>query len=409
MAAVNDARDGHILNALVNSALSDHFLNDFFAPGHITTPRENSHDTVALAMHDWANRAGTCFEIDAEHWSELDRLLRFFEQGNYQILDAEIDDYKLADRNLTMCGNTADFKLEGLSQEQIKQSIIGNLTDSHDRIFLQGDGGLIRNPKQKLFMLLVQVQSISEVIGSYIDCSVTPACQNHAASTTSYSWVGSYDDDEDAVRPPEAKIRYGNYRIEYDEHDETNETVYFLLNRPKYAYPAVADNAFLLSFGGQTLSHEPARFEAQLELFPMKIGSAFERMRNAMIQRPSSKCKVLRWCNIGFAYGITHSHDDAFRFSGGQFRAIKAFPKISGQFSLYMRRGKYKGENEEAWRNAYGIRYDHGFSLHSFFIGYQWDHGFESNGKFGRENMVSFGWTLTFPSSRFLAFLGGYK
>ena len=106
---MNDARDGHILNALVNSALSDHFLNDFFAPGHITTPRENSHDTVALAMHDWANRAGTCSEIDAEHWSELDRLLRFFEQGNYQILDAEIDDYKLADRNLTMCGNTADL------------------------------------------------------------------------------------------------------------------------------------------------------------------------------------------------------------------------------------------------------------------------------------------------------------
>jgi len=405
-AAVNNARDGDIFRALVFSALSDHFLNDFFAPGHITTQRENSHDTVALAMHDRANKAGTCFKIEPDNWIELNRYLQFIEgRGDYVLFD-DIDDVELANDNLRMCGNTANLDLTGLDPAEFQRPIIVNLTNSHDRIFLKGDGRLNRNPKQKLFMLLVQVQSISEVIGSYLNCSATPACVDQEKSTTTFDWSASYADGK--VVPPTAEIRYGSYEIKEDYEEQK---VYFFLKRPKYAYPAVADNAFLLSFGGQTLAHEPARFEMQLELFPMRIGTAFERWRNTMIQRPSSDCKVQRrrLCNVGIAYGITHFRGDDFDSTGGQIRFIKAFPKISGQVSLYLRRGKYEGKNQESWRNAFGVRYDHGFSLHSFYIGYQRDYGFDSASNFGRENVVSFGWTLTFPSSRFLGFFGGYK
>ncbi len=130
-----------------------------------------------------------------------------------------------------------------------------------------------------------------------------------------------------------------------------------------------------------------------------------------MIQRPSSECKVHKHklCNIGLSYGITHFRRDDFRSTGGQIRVIKAFPKISGQFSLILRRGKYEGRGVDAWRNAYGFRYDHGFSLHSFYIGFQRDYGFDGGGQFGRQNVVTFGWSLTFPSSRFLGLFGGYK
>ena len=409
-AAVNDARDGYIFRALVRSALSDHFLNDFFAPGHITTPRENSHDTVALAMHDWSNRAGTCFVIEDENWPELSEYLRFIEEGNYQFLDAIDDDYELANNNLQECGNTATFDVTGLNREQLQKKTIGSLTNSHDKIFLQGDGSLIRNPKQKLFMLLVQVQSILEVLDSYIDCPATPACKDQNNSTTKYEWSDTYNAAGGVVAPT-AKIRYGNYEI---KDDDEREKVYFFLpflERPKYAYPAVADNAFLLSFGGQTLSHEPARFETQLELFPMKFGSASEFLRDIMAPRPSSDCKVQsrQLCNVGLAFGITHFRGDDLDSTGGQLRIIKAFPKISGQISLILRRGKYNGTNVKSWENAYGFRYDHGFSLHSFYIGYQRDYGFDSTGNFGRENVITFGWTVTFPSSRVLKLFGGYK
>lgn len=422
-AAIDEARDGRIFHALVYNALSDHYLNDFFAPGHVTTQRENSHDMVSLAMHDWSNKAGACFDI---HWSEkwrdelgedlqkkleeeLNEVLDFFEGYDGALVEEIKEDTELADANLAECGNTSDFSVVGLSQEELQRETIASLRDNHDRIYLKGDGRLLRNPKQKLFMLLVQVRSIAEVIDSYLDCEGTPACKDPTQAVTKYVWSDSYDKGE--IVAPEAEIRYG----EYDINNDDQETVWTLFipvgYRPKYAYPVIADNGFLLSFGGQTLQHEPARFETQLELFPMKIGSAWEWMRNTMAPRPSSECKLKggMLCNVGLAYGITHFRGDDLDGTGGQLRIIKAWPKISGHVSLILRRSKYDGTNVKSWENAYGIRYDHGFSLHSFYIGFQRDYGFDSNDNFGRENVVTFGWNLTFPSSRFLGFFGGYK
>lgn len=409
IAAINEARTRNIFRALVLSALSDHYLNDFFAPGHITTQRENSHDTVAMAMHDWANRAGTCLKINSGTWSELDSYLKFIERRKDYVLFDEIDDFELANDNLRMCGNTTNLDLTDLKVSEFQRPIILNLTSSHDQIYLKGDGRLHRNPKQKLFMLLVQVQSISEVIGSYINCPKTPACQDPTNSTTKYEWLGTYRGGK--VEPPEARIRYGYYDINPD-YEEQN--FYGFLKRPKYAYPAVADNAFLLSFGGQALSDEPARFEAQFEVLPMKIGSAWKKWRDKMIQQPSSECKVRGakyLCNIGLTFGVTHSRSNDVKFTGGQFRIIKVWPKISGYVSLNLRRGKYeiRNSNVESWHSSYGIRYSHGFSLNSFYVGYQRGHGIGRNGNFGREDIANFGWTISFPSSRVLNFLGGYK
>ncbi len=485
--AINEARGGRIFHALVFNALSDHYLNDFFAPGHVTTQRENSHDMVSLAMHDWSNRAGSCFKID---WStELDEVLEFLEGYEKELVKEIKKDTELADANLAECGNTSGFSVVGLSQKELQRATIANLKDNHDTIYLKGDGRLLRNPKQKIFMLIVQVRSIAEVIDSYLNCDGTPACQDPFQAVTDYVWSDSFEEGE--IVAPTAEIRYGRYDINNAvtatsvARDEftlvahgldtgkklrfTGKTLdalvsgdtYYVIKtsddtfqlaasntdadaasptvltinpasdltferdnkvmvrtlgipvgyRPKYAYPVIADNGFLLSFGGQTLEHEPARFETQLELFPMKIGSAWEVLRNMMAPRPSSQCntKAGMLCNVGLAYGATYFRGDDLDGTGGQLRIIKAWPKISGHFSVILRRSKYDYADEKSWENAYGIRYDHGFSLHSFYIGFQRDWGLDNNGDFGRENIVTFGWNLTFPSSRFLGFFGGYK
>lgn len=413
-AAINEARSGNIFRALVLNAQSDHYLNDFFAPGHITTQRENSHDTVALAMHDWSNRAGTCFKVNTDKWSELNKYLQFIREQNRSDLFDTIDDIDLANENLRMCGNTVNFDLAVLGKKETEhrrnqvRQIIHNMENSHEQIYLKGDGRLHRNPKQKLFMLLVQVRSISEVIESYIDCQNAAVCNDITASTTKYEWSGSYADGK--VVPPTAIIRYGEYNIKRDPE----QNVYSFWKRPKYAYPAVADNAFLLSIGGQALSDEPARFEAQFEVLPMRLGSAWKRWRDKMIQQPSSECKVRGdkyLCNIGLTFGVTYSRGNDVEFTGGQFRIIKVWPKISGYMSLNLRRGEYeiRSSNVKSWHSSYGIRYSHGFSLNSFYVGYQRGYGLGSNGNFGRENIASFGWTLSFPSSRLLGFFKGYK
>lgn len=47
-----------LVTALLLNAFADHFLQDFFAPGHIHTPRRRLHDVTALGRHDDINRKG---------------------------------------------------------------------------------------------------------------------------------------------------------------------------------------------------------------------------------------------------------------------------------------------------------------------------------------------------------------
>ena len=431
--AVDDAEKGNLYKALVQNALSDHYLNDFFAPGHISTPRENSHDTVALAMHDRANRAGACFDIEDDYWHELEPILEFMKTttrrvpknriGNVSI--DEEDDIERIRENLAECSATvvdlSDDELllfrneEGEGAYTFQVTLIDQLIRSNDQLYLQGDGRLRLNPTQLLFMLAVQIRSISEVLQTFLGCEkeTFSHCDNDGFSnlTTNYQWQGTYDFNTKKLLIPEAGIRYGRYSITRDETEKVN-TLLGRLQRPKYAYPAIADNAFLLSIGGQSpTSHESSRVEAQLELFPMKIGTTnkFEGLRDNTIQRPSTECDVFELCNLGFAYGITAVHDNNFRATNLQLRVIKAFPKIAGQISVVLRTGHYRGRNEHRSKFNYGIRYESGFSLLTFYIGLHRDYGFSSDDIFGAENVVSFGATVSLPSSRILGFIGGYE
>jgi hypothetical protein len=417
--AVIDAQKGHIYNALVKNSLSDHYLNDFFAPGHITTARENSHDTVALAMHDRANKAGSCFLIDNDYWNELKPILSFIKTATHKSVinrnsEKEIDtivaNLKECDRKISEADNFKQILTKkGANSREFQQSIIDFLAENHKTIYLQGDGHLHQNPVQQLFMILVQVKSISEVMQAYLHCDNGRGTQCNDTYLTNYRWKGSYDSeskDGTGVVPPEAKTEFGRYNITYNSDDENeNETVSVFLDRPKFAYPTIADNAFLISIGGQTpVSQESSRFQTQFELFPLQIGTSnqFDSLRDMTIHRPSTDC--IFWCNLGLAYGLSYINDDYFEASGIQLRVIKAYPKISTLLSAIVRRGRYRGEIEKQTKTTYGIRYDHGFSLHSFYIGYEWDYGYDQNNAFHDENVITFGWTLSFPSSRFLGY-----
>lgn len=62
--AVSMARDTNNLEgALLMNAIADHYLQDFFSPGHITTRRDRLSDLFANAMHDAANEDGATFHV----------------------------------------------------------------------------------------------------------------------------------------------------------------------------------------------------------------------------------------------------------------------------------------------------------------------------------------------------------
>lgn len=69
------ARDGKLFGALFTSAMSDHYLHDFFAPGHIGTFRSHMSDIYSNAMHDSINASGGHLRFRRGHYRALLRSL----------------------------------------------------------------------------------------------------------------------------------------------------------------------------------------------------------------------------------------------------------------------------------------------------------------------------------------------
>lgn len=442
MSAISDAKNKNLYSALVRNALSDHYLHDFFAPGHITTLRENSHDAVALAMHDWSNKSGTCFKLNDKVWPDLLDILSFIKDNELQFVmrsGAAVSSYLYQiKKNFNECGAVDNFESDSwddIDDFNTYQSIVIDALLRHPReIFVQGDSFLKYNPLQQLLILLVQISSINEVLKAYIEsdnnsndlyenserCKYNTGEFSTLEFTTNYCWQGIFiservmveliakDIEYSEIVAPHAEIKFGMYDFSYDEiplEDNSDQIEYvgFIFPRPKYAFPSVADNAFMLSFGGQiAIDKDTSRFVTQFELLPLAIGTsnAFKWLRDATVQRPSTVCGVFSLCNLGVAYGVSYVDGHDLNAIGGQVRFIKVLPKISGQISVNIRRNKYLWAGEHVWKNSIGLRYDHGFSLHTFYIGFQYGHEVDDRDSLNREGIITFGWSLSFPTSR---------
>jgi hypothetical protein len=79
-ADANNDPAAELFSALVINAISDHLLQDFFAPGHIITPRYGVHDAVALGSHEKYNLLGSTFVPDPVALCELEPLAKFLPQ-----------------------------------------------------------------------------------------------------------------------------------------------------------------------------------------------------------------------------------------------------------------------------------------------------------------------------------------
>jgi len=71
-------------------------------------------------------------------------------------------------------------------------------------------------------------------------------------------------------------------------------------------------------------------------------------------------------------------------------------PKVSGQISVNYKRSHYRGNHINNWENSYGIRYDHGFALHTFYVGLQREKVASPYNELVSENIVRFGCRLAF-------------
>lgn len=352
-------RKDKMFAALATNALADHFLHDFFAPGHITVSRDNSHDAIALGMHDTSNRTGASFRIDQGRWQgDLVPLLDFLAANH------------AADRGAYSLALNGE---DELSDKQFN-ALVAEFRREHERIHLYGDDLLSKHPRQQLLMLLINVRSLLDLLEP---CKLE-ACREN--SLNEYLWQ-DYD-DQGKHRKPMAGITYGEYELEPKQLSQSS-------------------NVFILSVGGEAPLSEfgSSRLEVTTELVPLKFIGASDFLHKHTINRPTLDCPVFSACNIAPALGVTLLRDERFNAFGPSLRLIKAFPKIDLQVSGYYQYLSYD-LNKDSNKSSYGLRIDTGFSLYTAFIGIGQGWFVHDDMRLDSDTVVSFGMAFGFPLTR---------
>jgi len=382
MEAIDVAESKNIFSALVMQALSDHFLHDIFAPGHVTTNRENSHDGVALAMHDWSNDYGADFKIEDKSWGDLEKIL------NHMIVNCE--KYQL------FYDKSGDPKEVNCNDDAINNDdqlfVMHQLLKNHETLRMYGDNSLYKNHTQTIFMLLVEVRAILDVMKSYSKArdskkgnkTVIGDLDKTVNNFYSYTWSGTYDYNLREPIVPVAGIEFGNYDFEEDQVGKSYDILIYTVA------------------GQAPVNGRSSSGEFSLEYVPLSFIGENKTLKNMIMQQPSEVCDVFSLCNFGMAIGAVAYRNDTLRGEGVQLRFIKVQPKISTLFSFYIRRLNYHDDGSvDDWRSSYGIRLDTGFSMYSAFIGLEEGYTYdEYNPKLDRGATVTFGIGIGIPLSR---------
>ena len=371
--ALDKASKGELFAAATDNAIANHFLQDFFAPGHMIAIRENTHDAVSLGIHDIANRNGAPFIINQERWNQdLVPILEFLK--------------------VTLTKNPERYKLffrDSDNDPETTQEIIAQLMSNHESLYVYGDDQLSYHPDQQLLMTLIEVRGNLDVLQAFeqsqqpgVDLTKFSAVPRN--SLNSYTWSGVYDRETETERIPEAGIPYGKY-------DFTPELM------------SQSSNIVVLSLGGEAPTSVPgtSRLFVNAEVIPLALFDAVDFIRENTSQRRARYCDFVSICNIAPAIGVTYINDQKFSAIGPSFRIIKAIPKISTNLSLYSNYLNYSARGLDSDdKFSYGLRVDIGFSLYAAYIGFGKGYALDSNNSFQQEDVISFGLSFTLPTSR---------
>lgn len=330
-----------LVGALVVNAISEHFLHDFFAPGHVFTFRDTMGDYSSLSNHDRYNRLGAVLLVQPSRWrNELKPLL-------------------------TGEGIAALAHLTPETVEAAVASIEENYT-----IDLWGDRNLWRSDAQRLLMSLISARSVLDVIDGY----VTGQPYNHLGS---YEWRQMSIEDGHLVLP-RAAIPYGAYA----EHRRKNKALF-------------RGTTVHLSLSGQGFveSGEESSF---VGLTDLELSTGFR----APGRKPRTGGIAPRIYQWDVAAGYSWLDGGTYRASGPSGRFIFAIPSIDMKFSADAAYRNLEGEGVETRKLATALRWEMGFALAALHLAFGRDYFITSAGTVEGSPTVRYGVTFSLPTTR---------
>lgn len=371
----------NLVGGLYVNAISDHYLQDYFAPGHITVRRDKITDLFANALHDGANRDGATYHLKGE--SGQPRLKQ-------TIADIRALSSKYIASDNVKAGNNingiCDFLL-GSVRAAASACALPDSPNGFESVTLKGDGLLGRDDgyEQRMVMLAANVISIEDVLKSYKG--------NH---THTY---------------------YGNYEFHYQ--GDSNAFKYYLLApfSEKKAIAYVPDILAKQPFGYYALGSNPDTQDSHDKLLPFSSdivwgasiaeeqfssGDRVTRTATTLEMVPFGRVGNGFFENYGIAVGL-YQYGGSGDVTGRGVTARLGFivPVTESTFSLGVRHVLHTNGHLNEWGSGWNVRFDQGFtSFLSLFVaaGRDFEAGTGSELFYG--NFLSVGVMVAAPTGR---------
>lgn len=378
---------GNLYGALIINAIADHYLQDFFAPGHIVTPRDAMTDVQATAMHDLANKMGAAFLPRLQDPSLLNILKYLCTPVGTSDTCAplpRVTEKLLRDANLIGRARPLRAMLSPGSDVSMK---------------FKGDGQLFSESQtaQRIYMLAVQVRAILDIIDG----------QNHLQRV-------AFNFDRSTGRP-EAKTDFGLY--DFAKEGSVVET--FIASEPQREYGGIQwPKLPICSFGQCGNRLYPLRSSSPV----LSISDQRESQSNGAYPGRSFYLAELSWAGTlvdltkisgrflsavqitpSLGYGWYEQHSEHGR--GPTLRLSIAVPETEFSFGPYVRRLSYTDKGQTVRRNGFGFQIESGFSSYfTFFLLWGMDQSTGVNGDLQRGRMWGGGLRLSAPLTRLSLF-----
>jgi hypothetical protein len=396
-----------LFSTLLANAIGDHFLNDFFAPGHLLSPRDNFPDQPAMAIHDEANSRGAKLTLNAVDLKPLKEILLNMKKNggcteNQPTQIAFGFRCKIMDDLSHKFGGEFEMPLYGDHELFYKDGAL-NITQGEDEI-----------ESQVLLMALTQARSILDVITPFLPVDFPGLSKkiNHfdkykwfARSThienDVLDWKTAYEvadlnafcneknGEEDhpcgkqrlEVKEPVAGLEIGEY--EFEKGDSQNVSPILGLD--------IAHESFLSG-------HKSSRWAFAIGSMPFGIPGSPDFLRDS--ETKESIMDKFPVNNIGLALNLNYIDGREYNAYGPGARLIWAFPKTDTQISAYYRYLFFNAEKDNYNRPTYGIRGEIGFSFLTAYLSLGRDYGLDREGNFDEGTIMSTGVTVSVPFSR---------
>lgn len=370
-------KNTRLYGALVMNAIADHYLQDFFAPGHMVTPRNRLTDTASNSMHDLANDQGLTYYLDPGLTAKL--INNPVEAAALKKAFAAVAEQLVCQPSRKPHQASPACSAEELSRSKDVARILDWILDSTPgrTIELKGDNRLWRNAdqglEQRVLMLAVNVQSILDVIRAN-------KTEKYVDSFDKVNWVYA----PEAVRGVQLT---GSTLPANDNNQYVNDSFGF------------GEGHYEFNVDGKSMRRTTKQGEYQNGTFSTLIG--FQYARESFATGTSSGRNAFEiyaapWLympgerNIIPSIGYVSLHEGSFGAHGAALRLAVTVPGLEFTLSPYLRAIKYPNQNAYEWKYSGGLRLEQGFtSFLTIFVGLGKD--CEPTSNLG----LKYGWVLT--------------